>query len=273
MRARGPRSRTNMIRRTLAGFLALLMVLGDGFYMYLRSALPQTDGHIVLAGPKVEIRIERDADGVPLITAGDDEDAAFGLGFVHAQERLFQMELQRRYGAGRLAEIFGSEAVTIDRQMRVLGLHRAAEAEIPFLSVTVRRGLEAYAAGVNAFLASRRGALPPEFLLLRFAPEPWRPADSLVWGKLMAVRLGGNYRGELLRARMARTITAADLAFLHPEYPKAAPTTLTDMLPIYRRLALDRLYEALPAVVGPNFASNNWIVDGKHSASGKPAVD
>src|SRR5713101_1827379 len=272
MRARGPRSRTNMIRRTLAGFLALLMVLGDGFYMYLRSALPQTDGHIVLAGPKVEIRIERDADGVPLITAGDDEDAAFGLGFVHAQERLFQMELQRRYGAGRLAEILGPQAVAIDRQMRVLGLYRAAEAAIPFLSPEMSRALTAYAAGVNAFLTSRRGALPPEFLLLGFAPEPWKPADSLVWGKLMAVQLGGNYRGELLRARMARTITAADLAFLYPEYPKDAPTTLSDMLPIYRRLALDSLYEALPPIVGPIFASNNWVVDGRHSASGKPIL-
>src|SRR5262249_11003627 len=151
---------------------------------------------------------ERDTDGVPLITAGDDEDAAFGLGFVHAQERLFQMELQRRYGAGRLAEIFGSEAAPTDRQMRVLGLYRAAEAEILFLSTAVKRGLEAYAAGVNAFLATRRGALPPEFLVLRFAPEPWRPADTLVWGKLMALRLGGNYRGELLRAQMARTIPA-----------------------------------------------------------------
>ena len=111
-----------MIRRIVAGALALLIVLGGGFFLYLRSALPQTDGRIVLAGPKAEIRIDRDADGVPLITAQDDEDVAFGLGFVHAQERLFQMELQRRYGAGRLAEILGLQAVTVDRQMRVLGL-------------------------------------------------------------------------------------------------------------------------------------------------------
>jgi penicillin amidase len=261
-----------VIRHIFAGPLALLIVLGGGLILYLLSSLPQTNGRLLIPGPKAEIRIERDADGVPLIVAQDDEDAAFGLGFVHAQDRLFQMELQRRYGAGRLAEIFGPEAVTIDRQMRVLGLYHAAEAEIPFLSATVRRGLEAYAGGVNAFLASRRGALPPEFLLLRFAPEPWQPADSLVWGKLMAVRLGGNYRGELLRARLARTVPAADLASLYPEYPKDAPTTLSDMRPIYRRLALDALYEALPPVVGPIYASNNWVVDGRHSASGKPLL-
>jgi penicillin G amidase len=261
-----------MIRRIIAGLLALLIVLPGGFYLYLRSALPQIDGQILMPGPKAEIRIERDADGVPLITAQDDEDVAFGLGFVHAQERLFQMELQRRYGAGRLAEIVGQQAIATDRQMRVLGLYRAAESAIPFLSPPMNRALSAYAAGVNAFLASRRGALPPEFLLLGFAPEPWRTADSLVWGKLMAVQLGGNYRGELLRARMARTITAADLAFLYPEYPKGAPTTLADMLPVYRRLGLDGLYDALPAVVGPNYASNSWVVDGRHSASGKPLL-
>jgi penicillin G amidase len=259
--------------RVGASLVALLLIaLGGGFYLYLSSALPQTDGRIVLAGPKAEVRVERDADGVPRIIAQDDEDLAFGLGFVHAQERLFQMELQRRYGAGRLSEIVGPDALAVDRQMRVLGLYRAAEAEIPFLSAAMNRALEAYAAGVNAFSRSRRGALPPEFLLLGFAPEPWRPADSLVWGKLMAVLLGGNYRGELLRARMARTISAADLAFLYPEYPQGAPTTLADMVPIYRQLALDDLYQALPAVVGPNYASNNWVVDGRHSASGKPIL-
>jgi penicillin amidase len=252
--------------------LGLPLILVSGGCLYLMSALPQIDGRIAVAGPKAEIRIERDADGVPLIAAQDDEDAAFGLGFVHAQERLFQMELQRRYGAGRLAEIFGPQAVGIDRQIRVLGLYRAAEAAIPFLSPEMQRALEAYAAGVNAFLSSRRGALPPEFLLLGVTPEPWRPADSVVWGKLMALQLSGNYRGELLRARMSRTISAADLAFLYPEYPKDAPTTLAEMRPIYRQLALDPLYRALPAIVGPKYASNNWVVDGKHSASGKPIL-
>ena len=85
-----------MIRRIFTGLFALLLVLGGGLYLYLLSSLPQTDGRLVVAGPKAEIRIERDADGVPLIAAQDDEDAAFGLGFVHAQDRLFQMELQRK---------------------------------------------------------------------------------------------------------------------------------------------------------------------------------
>src|SRR5487761_1201117 len=202
-RARGW-ARMGMIRYLLAGVAALVLVLVGGIYLYLRSSLPQTDGPIEVHGAKAAIRIARDKDGVPTITAADGDDAAFGLGFAHAQDRLFQMELMRRYAAGRLAEIFGAKAVPVDKEMRVLGLYRAAAAEIPYLSPAVNRAFRAYAAGVNAFLASRHGALPPEFLMLHFTPEPWREADSLAWGKLMALQIEGNYRGELLRARMAR---------------------------------------------------------------------
>lgn len=260
-----------MVRRILAGLGLLVIVVIGGSCLYLRSSLPQTAGRIVVAGPSAAVRIERDAAGVPTILAQTDADAAFGLGFVHAQDRLFQMELMRRYAAGRLAEIFGPSAVPVDKEMRVLGLYRAAEQELAFLSPQLDRALAAYAAGVNAFLAARR-TLPPEFMLLRFSPEAWRPADSLAWGKLMALRIEGNFRGELLRSRLARTVSPADLAFLYPEYPKGAPTTLAAMLPVYRRLGLGRLYDALPPMVGPHYASDNWVVDGRHSRSGKPLL-
>ena len=161
-----------MIRRALGGVLLIALVIVGGGALYLLSSLPQLDGRIAVGGPTHSIHIARDTDGVPLIDAANDEDAAFGLGFAHAQDRLFQMELQRRYGAGRLSEIFGAQALATDRQMRVLGLYHAAEAEISYLSAPVRRALEAYAAGVNAFLAARRGALPPEFVLLALRPEP-----------------------------------------------------------------------------------------------------
>lgn len=250
----------------------LVLLLAGGGYLALRSSLPSTDGRIAVAGLHAEVTIARDADGIPTVTATDDEDAAFGLGYAHAQDRLFQMELQRRFGAGRLAELFGEAAVPIDTQMRVLGLYRAAEAAWPKLSPAVRRGIEAYDAGVNALLATRGLLLPPEFVLLRSKPEPWKPADTLVWGKLMDFQLGGNYRGELLRARMAQTVSADDLAFLYPDYPKDAPTTLAALTPLYRRLPLGPFYAALPEALGPHYASNNWVVDGAHSASGKPLL-
>ncbi|MBV9553146.1 MAG: penicillin acylase family protein [Alphaproteobacteria bacterium] len=238
----------------------------------LRASLPTVDGRVAVAGLHRAVSIARDPDGVPTITAGDDDDLAFGLGYAHAQDRLFQMELQRRYGAGRLAELFGAGAIAIDTQMRVLGLYRAAEAAFPLLSPPVRSGIEAYGAGVNAYVAAHGWRLPPEFLLLRVKPEPWKPADTLVWGKLMDFQLGGNYRGELLRARMAQTVSSDDLAFLYPDYPKDGPRTLAALAPLYRQLPLERLYAALPEALGPHLASNNWVVDGAHSASGKPLL-
>jgi penicillin amidase len=261
-----------MVRYILCGVLALLLVCVGAGYAYLRSSLPQVDGRIRVQGINALVTIARDADGVPLITANNDADAAFGLGFAHAQDRLFQMETMRRYGAGRLAEIFGEQAVGIDTQMRILGLYRLAEAALSHLSAPVQQALQAYAAGVNAFLATRRGALPPEFQLLRFTPETWRPADSLVWGKVMDLELTGNYRGELLRARLARSLSPEQLAFLYPQYPKDAPTTLAALARIYRILPLDPLYAGLAPDIGPTYASNNWVVDGAHSASGKPLL-
>src|SRR6266702_7156629 len=135
-----------MLVRILAGILLLVLLLAGGFYLYLRSSLPQVEGRIAVRGLNAEVTIARDGDGVPLITAADDEDAAFGLGFVHAQDRLFQMETMRRAGAGRLSEIFGAPTIATDRQMRVLGLYHLAEAELASLSEPVRRGIEAYAA-------------------------------------------------------------------------------------------------------------------------------
>src|SRR5947199_8024665 len=143
-----------MIRRVIGGVLLLMCVIIGGAGLFLLSSLPQLDGRIAVHGPIGEVRIARDADGVPLITAASDEDVAFGLGFAHAQDRLFQMELQRRYGAGRLAEIFGSQALATDRQMRVLGLYLSSVAEIPSLSPAMQLGLSATVLWVDAFVAS-----------------------------------------------------------------------------------------------------------------------
>src|SRR5580765_8183799 len=109
-----------MIRRILAGALLLVLIIAGGLYLYVRSSLPLVEGRIVVGGLKAAVTIARDGDGVPLIAASDDEDAAFGLGFTHAQDRLFQMETMRRAGAGRLSEIFGERTVGSDRQIRVL---------------------------------------------------------------------------------------------------------------------------------------------------------
>src|SRR5579875_697154 len=192
-----------MRRVALRVFLVLLLlpiVAAAAGYLWLRSSLPIVDGRLAVPGLSAEVRITRDNHGIPTINASNDRDAAFALGFLHAQDRLFQMDLMRHFGAGRLAEWFGAAALPIDRFTRTLGLYRAAVAQYPGLSSEVRAVLDAYAAGVNAWIATHRGALPPEYAVLRTGIEPWRPADTLVWGKLMDLELTANFRGELLRA-------------------------------------------------------------------------
>ncbi|HKT18778.1 MAG TPA: penicillin acylase family protein [Stellaceae bacterium] len=231
-----------------------------GIYLWLRSSLPQTDGRIVLPGLTEAVSITRDTHGIPTIKAQNERDAAFALGFVHAQDRLFQMDLMRRLGAGRLAEWFGRPAVETDRAMRIMGLYRAAQAQYALLPPALRQVFDAYAAGVNAFLASRQGALPPAYDLLGVRPEPWTPADSLVWGKIMDLQLAANYRFELLRARLAQRLTQDQLKVLFPGYRADAPVVLG---------SLDSVLDVLPP---PLPASNEWVVDGKHSRSGKPLL-
>jgi penicillin amidase len=243
------------------GFVLLLALAGmAGTYLWLLSSLPVTDGTLDLPGLTAELRITRDAQGIPTISAQNDRDAAFGLGFVHAQDRLFQMDLMRHFGAGRLAEWFGLRAVAADRSMRVLGLYRAAEAQYALLSPELRAVFDAYAAGVNAFLANRHSALPPEYVLLGIRPEAWRPADSLVWGKLMDWQLTGNYRFELARAKLAKRLKPDELAVLYPAYRSDAP------------IVLGNLDATLEGMLPPQPASNEWVVDGRHSASGKPIL-
>jgi penicillin amidase len=257
--------------RILLILVAVVAMCGGSTYLWLRSSLPANSGTMTLPGLTAEVTITRDAAGVPHITAANERDAAFALGFVHAQDRLFQMDMMRRLGAGRLSEVLGRATLGTDRMMRTLGLYRAAERQFDRLSEPLRRALEAYAAGVNAYLAQRR-ALPPEYYLLATTPEPWRPADTLVWGKYMALQLSGNYRSELLHARLAAQLTPEQLAQLYPPYPNDAPVTLGALAQLFRTLPLDRIYAALPDSVGPTFASNNWVVDGQHTESGKPLL-
>ncbi|MDE2228256.1 MAG: penicillin acylase family protein [Alphaproteobacteria bacterium] len=265
-----PRTGRHAIR-VLAAALVALILLVVGSWFYLRSSLPQTSGTVVVSGLSAPVTVTRDAHGIPTIVAETDADAAFALGYVHAQDRLFQMDLMRHYGAGRLAEWFGAKAVPVDRFTRTLGLYRAAAAQAGHLAPAVRSILDAYAAGVNAWIATHRGALPPEYEVLRVGIEPWKPADTLVWGKVMDLQLTANFRGELLRARMLQRLTPAELDVLYPPYPDDAPVTGAHAA-LDGRL-LDRLAAALPpGSAAPTRASNNWVVAGQHTVSGKPLL-
>jgi len=250
--------------------LALPLCLAGASAVWFYASLPKMEGRVTVPGLTAEVRIERDRHGVPAIKAVNDRDAALALGYAHAQDRLFQMELMRRTGAGRLAEILGEPALATDKFMRGLGLYRLAERQWSQLSPELQSVLTAYAAGVNAFIAQDGRVMPPEFHLLRFTPESWKPADSLVWGKLMALQLSGNFRGALLRARLAKRLSPEELGQLFPSYPTEAPRTIAELLPADESLA--RILETLPEQAGPVGASNNWVLGGGHTEKGKPLL-
>ncbi len=270
-----------MLRVMLRVIVAVVVVsavgLGGGL-LWLSTSLPDSEGTLAVAGLESTVRIRRDARGVPHIQAAGAGDAYFALGFVHAQDRLWQMETMRRLGTGRLAEVAGPKALASDRFMRTLGFHRLAERQYEDLEPVLRRALESYSAGVNAWLDGHRGALPPEFYLLRLAPEPWHPVDSLLWGKIMAFTLSGNWRDELLRAALADRLDAARIEELWPPFPGDGPLTAgdsgaADTAAYTSGPALDFLAASGLAPTGrPRGASNAWVVAGRRTASGKPLL-
>lgn len=225
---------------------------------FLFGSLPKTTGEIAIDSPVLSapVTIGRDAAGVVTITAATEPDGYFALGFAHAQDRLFQMEMMRRLGTGRLSEIVGDVALKSDKLMRTVGLAQQAEAQYAAASPELLIALEAYAAGVNAFLDERDRPLPLEFQLLRFRPEPWRPLDSLLWGRIMAWQLSGNAGQEIVNEGLRGKVDP-------------------DLLPI-----LMRTEGALAGLTGPGFnnlsptrsASNNWVLAGRYSASGAPLL-
>ncbi len=265
--------------------LALLLALAAAaaaLAWYAQRALPRTDGAIALPGPQAELRIERDEHGVPTIRAASIDDAMFGLGFVHAQDRLWQLETHRRIGAGRLAEAFGPAALDNDRFLRVLGVRRAAAAQWAEAAGPTRSALLAYAAGINAFIEREMRARPPEFVLLGLHPEPWDPVDSLAWAIMMAWDLGGNWGSELLRLQLAAKLPAARINELLPPYPGERPLVTTDYAALLRDWqiaghaldgrALAALERAAPPSGVEGAGSNNWVLAGSRSATGRPLL-
>lgn len=191
-------------RQTSLGLgLSVLAGLGVASYMSGRRAVPSLSGIVRLRGLNGEVEIMRDRFGVPAIYAHDEPDLMYAVGFVHASERLFQMDLLRRLAEGRLAEIVGEPGLKSDRLVRTLGFGELARQEIPQLTEQTRSLLSSYCAGVNAFLRASRRRMPVEFRLLGYRPAPWKPEHCLAPARLMALGLCGNWESELVRAEIA----------------------------------------------------------------------
>jgi penicillin amidase len=176
------------------------LVVGVGALAWITTrAMPDTTGTLQVAGLDAPVTVDRDAAGFAHITATTPHDLFAAQGFVHAQERMWQMEVWRRISAGRLSEIFGAGSLDDDRFIRTLGWRRAAERDLAALSAETRAVLEAYVAGVNAWLDANRGDLGLAFIITGTDPEPWTVLDTLTWGKVQAWNLGGNMDTELFR--------------------------------------------------------------------------
>ena len=269
---RGRRALRKAVRAVAWGVMILAVGLGfiAGALKFADwRALPEVTGTVTAQGLGAPVTIGRDARGIPLITAASDDDAYFALGYVHAQDRLFEMEMMRRQGQGRLAELVGKPGIGPDRFMLTLGIYRRAQADFEGLDAPTRRAFDRYAAGVNAWLGEQH-PLPLEFAILQFSPEPWTPADSLVWQKLMGLQLSGNWDEELLQSALVAKLGAENAGALDPNpRPTDAVTISAQAMDGLQPRAL---LKAMTAVIQPISASNVWTIAGNRTATGKPIL-
>ncbi|WP_223690931.1 penicillin acylase family protein [Leifsonia poae] len=214
-------------------FLVLVVIAGGvGVWTVMRS-FPQTSGTIDIAGLDQPVTVTRDEAGIPQIEASTADDLFRAQGFVHAQDRFWEMDFRRHVTAGRLSELFGASQVPTDTFIRTLGWREVAEQEVKALDKTSLRYYQDYADGVNAYLATHKGAeLSLEYAVLGiqnpgYSPEPWTPADSVAWLKAMAWDLRSNLEDEIDRALLSTKLTAAQIAELHPAYPYSEHPTIT----------------------------------------------
>jgi penicillin G amidase len=284
--------------------LLLLAVLAGGIWIRwrARAVFPVLDGAVPVSGLSARVEVLRDARGVPHIRAQSIEDALFAQGYVTAQDRLWQMDLSRRYAEGELSEVLGDSTLRFDIDSRTLGFPKLAAAALNELSPDDRRWLDSYVRGVNAFIETHRNRLPLEFLVLRYQPKPWREVDSVAVTLNLGKELSETWEVDLLRERISARLgkkLSADVfpdhspldvpvsdvsAAAHASPPKSAlslgnPLRSERGGPVSRGvgkgLVLQGLSGGLPSPFSPETAgigSNNWVVSGAHTKSGKPLL-
>jgi len=295
----------------ILGFLAAILVtlvaiLSIAATLVIRGALPQTRGDLAISTAHGTITVTRDTYGVPHIAATDAHDAYLAQGYVTAQDRLWQMDFNRRVAAGRLSEILGPSTAATDKYLRTLGLTRSAVGDIANLKPALRDELTAYTEGVNAFIDTHKDSLPLEFRILGYTPETWTNVDSLSYGKVISLSLDGTFNTKLARMDVLAQAGPQAAAQLFPAYPNDNPTLLdgtgNNVIPLgtsettYNPKAASALFNLTPiqqSALGhlPTAAqdaaqwirqqlgnlasvegSNDWVVSGAHTTTGKPIV-
>ena len=270
---------------TLILIAAALGLLGSLFlYFYWRMVqqpVPKMEGEIDLAILDQPVEVLRDKHGIPHIYAQNRADLFRTQGYVHAQDRLWQMEQNRRTGRGTLAAVFGEVALEADRFSRIIGFRRAAEAELDQIDDETHQILNWYADGVNGYISAHPRKLAAELNLLRIRPEPWTPLDTIIYSKVMAWSLSVNWESELTRLRLLATLGPEKAAELEPNQPDSTPIILEGVgSHALSRLVkdADRLLEQYNKVKawlgnqGGGQGSNSWVVAPKRSLNNRPLL-
>ncbi|MDQ0176683.1 penicillin amidase [Bacillus chungangensis] len=250
-------------------FVVLAILLFAFISMYAKRSIPQLEGKITIKNLHEAVEVVRDEKGVPHIKAENDHDLFIAQGYTQAQDRLFQMEMARRQASGTLSEVVGSTALERDKYFRTLGLRRAAEASYDIYSEEAKEILAWFAEGVNAFIeeAAAANRLPIEFTLLRSKPDKWTPIDSLTIGKYMAFDLGGHWEEQAFNYYLLNEFSPEKAYELFPSYPAQAPTIIQE------EEIVDVAASFKDAVIPDPFnGSNNWVIAGEKSTSGKPLL-
>jgi penicillin amidase len=277
-------------RLFLAAFTVLLLTLvGGGLWLRsrVRASLPVLDGAISVPGLSAPVEVRRDAHGVPHIRAQSITDALFAQGYVTAQDRLWQMDLSRRKAEGELSEIFGERTLRMDIESRTLDFPQVAAAALADLSPEEHRLLASYLHGVNAFIESHRDRLPLEFLVLRYQPQPWREIDSVAAALNLAAALSQTWESDLMRERIAARLGKDLLSDVFPDHSaldvpvaEVPGSTPQRPKPVVANLGHEAITDNfLARAYSPNsmesptgLGSNDWVVNGFHTKSGKPLL-
>lgn len=252
--------------------IVLLLCFAGGYvYWLVDKSLPVISGELKLSGLDKSVTVWRDTSGVPHIEAQSEHDLYMAQGFITAQDRMFQMDLSRRQASGQLSEVVGEKALSRDKFFRTFGLRRAAEASWAAYSSSSQQVLEWYAQGVNAYIrqAQANDALPIEFTVLGYKPTEWTPIDSLTIGKFMAHDLSDSWEGQAFRYQLVNQVGDEMAKALFPSYPEGGATIIQAI----KDNPIDLSIFAAEAVVpDPYNGSNNWVVSGSKTASGKPIL-
>lgn len=270
----------NWLKITIAVSVSLIIIItvaGLVFYNMLTASLPAYNGTFKVNGVSANVEVYRDSMAIPYIIAQTEEDAAFALGYLHAQERMFQMDLIRRAGAGRLSEVFGSNTLMFDKMFRTVGIKRTADKMLANLKPEVLKFLESYSSGVNQYLKDAKGNYPVEFDVLKYDPFEWEPVHSLIIVRMMAWELNLSWWTDLIYIHLIQKLGEEKILQILPDWDENAPYIIPAEVKNFPKIStalinIDKDFRNFMGISGTHIGSNNWVVGDSISASGKPII-